>query len=559
MIPKNKNTNVKNVVADRDNDSPKKLKTSAYSSSPTMAPKVGHVKIGKTIKDEKQKVKKRKMVHPDGEVVKKKIKRTTSSKVHPKIDDDDDDDDSDILYSLSNDDSPRSMDTPATYDTRKSSHKETANLEPELVSKPKKMLDKLTTHTLKKSPLIAEVIDLKSFPVIDLGEKVEVTSSLAFKKPQKLDKGILKMKSVRPVQHPVSPTPLFTTVKPMTSSVFRPQTITSASAMLGGYCGDMPTYQFFPSVPPISPSSMSYRALLDSLPSQLHPKKSKRKETDRIDEEAERIERRISVRQSECAFRYKCIVVKKCEKYTQIWLNSQTKMKNALNPLVIQEVISALNSAKYDDSNLVMFSGLGNVFCSGLDLDFLIKGDRKVVAREMVDALRDFTKALITFSKPVVAVVSGPAVGIGMTMLPLCDVVYASDKATFSLPYAQLAQTPEGCATYTLPLAIGMAMTNELLIGGRKITAIEACQLGLVSQVLWPTSMMQEVIPRIQNMALLSGKSLETTKLLIRSHQRTKLELTNESECNLLLERWSSPDCQKAIQAYLGNEKNLSF
>lgn len=47
---------------------------------------------------------------------------------------------------------------------------------------------------------------------------------------------------------------------------------------------------------------------------------------------------------------------------------------------------------------------------------------------------------------------------------------------------------------------------NELMIGGRKITAIEACQLGLVSQVYWPTSMMQEVIPRIQLMAQSSGK-----------------------------------------------------
>ena len=47
-----------------------------------------------------------------------------------------------------------------------------------------------------------------------------------------------------------------------------------------------------------------------------------------------------------------------------------------------------------------------------------------------------------------------------MTMLPLCDVVYASDKASFFLPYAQLAQTPEGCASYTLPQALGMAMVR---------------------------------------------------------------------------------------------------
>ena len=49
-----------------------------------------------------------------------------------------------------------------------------------------------------------------------------------------------------------------------------------------------------------------------------------------------------------------------------------------------------------------------------------------------------------------------------MTMLPLIDVVYASDKAWFFLPYAQLAQTPEGCASYTLPQALGMAMVSFL-------------------------------------------------------------------------------------------------
>lgn len=73
---------------------------------------------------------------------------------------------------------------------------------------------------------------------------------------------------------------------------------------------------------------------------------------------------------------------------------------------------------------------------------------------------RDFTKALITFPKPVIAVVNGPAVGLGMAMLPLCDIVYASDKATFYLPYSALSQTPEGCASYTLPQSVGMAMVS---------------------------------------------------------------------------------------------------
>ncbi|XP_033755420.1 chromodomain Y-like protein 2 isoform X2 [Pecten maximus] len=345
--------------------------------------------------------------------------------------------------------------------------------------------------------------------------------------------------------------------KPMSkaSVIKMPSTATTSSAAMESLCGDVPAYQYFPAVIPVSPSSMSYRMFLDNLPQQLKQKGGKRVENG--DSPPEEMERRISVRQSECAFRYKDIVVKKCSKYTQIWMNTHTKMKNALNPQVIQEICSALNSAKYDDSNLVMFSGLGNVFCQGLDLHYLVRGDKRVASRQMVDALRDFTKSLITFPKPIVAVVTGPAVGLGMTMLPLCDVVYASDKATFHLPYAHLAQTPEGGATFSLPSAIGMAMANELLIAGRKITAIEACQLGLVSQVFWPTTIMQEVIPRIQNMASMSGKALETTKLLIRSHQRTKLELTNESESNLLLERWPSFETQKAIESYLSNEKNF--
>lgn len=306
---------------------------------------------------------------------------------------------------------------------------------------------------------------------------------------------------------------------------------------------------------PMSPASMSYKMLLDSLPQQLHPRKASKK----VEETDEDVERRLSVRATECAFRYKEIVIKKCNKYTQIWLNTHTKMKNALSPLVMQEICSALNAAKYDDSNLLMFSGLGNVFCSGIDLQYLTLADRKVAARKMADALRDLVRKFIMFPKPIIAVVTGPAVGLGCSLLPLCDIVYASDKATFYMPYTQLAQTPEGCASYTLQNCVGNAMANELLLGGRKITAIEACQLGLVSQVFWPTSMMQEVIPRVQHMALMTAKVLETTKLLMRSHHRTKLDLTNESECNLLVERWPATDCQRAITEFLCNEKNYSL
>ena len=56
---------------------------------------------------------------------------------------------------------------------------------------------------------------------------------------------------------------------------------------------------------------------------------------------------------------------------------------------------------------------------------------------------------------------TGPAIGLGSALLPLCDIVYASDKATFYMPYAQLSQTPEGCASFTLPNTVGIAMVSN--------------------------------------------------------------------------------------------------
>lgn len=73
----------------------------------------------------------------------------------------------------------------------------------------------------------------------------------------------------------------------------------------------------------------------------------------------------------------------------------------------------------------------------------------------MICIFRDFLKALVQFPKPIVAGVNGNAMGLGVTMLPLFDLVIANDKAEFYLPYAKLGQVPEGGATYTFPYLFG--------------------------------------------------------------------------------------------------------
>ena len=79
---------------------------------------------------------------------------------------------------------------------------------------------------------------------------------------------------------------------------------------------------------------------------------------------------------------------------------------------------------------------------------------------KVVAVVREFTQLMISYPKPVVAVVNGPAVGYGAAFLPLCDVVYASDKASFSCPYSSLSQTPEACSSFTFPQVMGAAMVG---------------------------------------------------------------------------------------------------
>ncbi|XP_006825184.1 chromodomain Y-like protein 2 [Saccoglossus kowalevskii] len=305
----------------------------------------------------------------------------------------------------------------------------------------------------------------------------------------------------------------------------------------------------------------SYKSLLGSTPKKHLPERTfKRKLSEICDDDSKPLERRLSVRQSESVYKYKEIVVKKASGYTQIWLFTNTTVKNAINPQVCKEIINALCNATYDDSRVVMISGSGSVFCSGIDLNYLADRpieQKKKTAREMTDALRELIYTIIKFPKLLVAAVNGPAVGLGASILPLCDIVYASDKAFFHTPYARLAQTPEGCSSYTFPLIMGPAMANEMLLGCKKLTAIEACQKGLVSQVFWPTSFMQEVIPRLQNLAAVSVKGLQVSKALIRSHSNAKLEYTNESECQALQERWGSTECYKAIKSFVADENEI--
>ncbi|KAM9665050.1 chromodomain Y-like protein [Dama dama] len=263
---------------------------------------------------------------------------------------------------------------------------------------------------------------------------------------------------------------------------------------------------------------------------------------------------RFSVRQRESAYRYRDIVVRKQDGFTHILLSTKSSENNSLNPEVMKELQRALSMANADDSKLVLLSAVGSVFCCGLDFLYFIRrlpDNHKRESARMAEAIRNFVNTFIQFKKPIVVAVNGPAIGLGASILPLCDVVWANEKAWFQTPYTTFGQSPDGCSTVMFPKIMGGASANEMLFRGRKLTAQEACSKGLVSQVFWPGTFTQEVMVRIKELASCNRVVLEESKALVHCNMRLELERANERECEVLKKIWGSAQGIDSMRKYL--------
>ena len=95
--------------------------------------------------------------------------------------------------------------------------------------------------------------------------------------------------------------------------------------------------------------------------------------------------------------------------------------------------------------------------------------------------LIDFVDAFINFEKPLIAGVNGPAIGIGVTTLALCDLVLASSNSTFQCPFTKIGQSPEGTSSYSMPAILGPSGASELLLRlGYKLNSKVGCVFSTV-------------------------------------------------------------------------------
>ncbi|VDM10760.1 unnamed protein product [Wuchereria bancrofti] len=243
-----------------------------------------------------------------------------------------------------------------------------------------------------------------------------------------------------------------------------------------------------------------------------------------------------------------------------LWLKFNRPNKhNALTLEMYDGITNALNYANETDTIITAFTGSGQYFCSGNDLSNFteVTGPEDIprMISKTSQILSSYVAAYINHKKALVALINGPAIGIAVTVLPLFDLVLASDKATFSTPFTMLGQSPEGCSSYTFPMIMGHSKASEILIFDKKLTAQEAYERNLVCQVMPSFSFREEAEIYVRKISQLPPESLVCNKELLRNIHREALLAQNEREVSLLMQRFQSVECLNAIQRFLTRKK----
>jgi enoyl-CoA hydratase/carnithine racemase len=226
--------------------------------------------------------------------------------------------------------------------------------------------------------------------------------------------------------------------------------------------------------------------------------------------------------------------------------------KNALNLAMYQYLADGLTAADKDDSiRVILICGSEDCFTSGNDLaDFLTDPPTGPASPVM-----QFLAAVSGARKPLVAAVNGLAVGVGVTMLLHCDLVYAGSGATFQMPFVNLGLCPEAGSTLLLPRLMGHQRAAELLLLGEAFNAEKASSLGIVTQLCPDSDVLATARNKALQLAAQPAAAVRLAKELLKREYAPRLQETISAEGAEFSKRLNSPEAAEALQAFMQRRK----
>jgi enoyl-CoA hydratase/carnithine racemase len=232
---------------------------------------------------------------------------------------------------------------------------------------------------------------------------------------------------------------------------------------------------------------------------------------------------------------------------------ARPEKKNAITVEMYKAMADSIHAAGEDNAvRALLITGQPGIFTSGNDLQDFLNRPRPNIDASPVFL---FMQALMACDKPVVAAVTGAAIGIGTTMLLHCDFVYVSDEARLSMPFAGLGLVPEFGSSVLVPRLMGGRRAAEKLLLGDPFTGETAVECGIANAVL-PAN---EVLPHARRIAerfnALPPGAVRESKRLMREPERAALIDAVKREGAIFSARLASAEAREAMQAVLEKRK----
>lgn len=232
---------------------------------------------------------------------------------------------------------------------------------------------------------------------------------------------------------------------------------------------------------------------------------------------------------------------------------NRPERRNAVDFETFEAFAAAIEESASDESRVVVITGAGDSFCSGLDLGVMSAGEvaRLDVGAKMRELINPPVLRMRALPKPVIARVSGPAVGIGYSYVLASDIRIATNEATFSQTFVRVGLMPDGGSTHFLPQLVGYARAFELMATATNVTAEEALRLGLVNRVVAREELDAAVDEIVARLVAAPQPALARIKAALARAEQERLAAALDFEAEGQAECFASSDFLEGVAAFM--------
>lgn len=232
---------------------------------------------------------------------------------------------------------------------------------------------------------------------------------------------------------------------------------------------------------------------------------------------------------------------------------NRPKELNALNRKLMEEVRDALQALDKNEAvRVIIITGNEQAFAAGADIKQM--ADKSAIDMLLIDQFSTWDQIRKT-KKPIIAAVSGFALGGGCEFTMMCDMIIASETAKFGQPEIKIGTIPGAGGTQRLTKAIGKAKAMELILTGRFISAEEAHFYGLVNKVVPVEMLMHEAVELAKEIAQMSPVAVQLAKEAINRSFETQLDEGLAFERKNFYLTFASEDQKEGMQAFIEKRK----